>query len=117
MEMPESFFRMLHYGDFEASEMSFSWYTRSYFSDPRPFIAIPVFPSRMFRHSCIYVNVDSKIDGPEDLPGKRVGVPEYQMSDPRNPRGPPWRPGQQRHVLHGRAGATRTPGSRDESAC
>lgn len=80
MEMPESFYRMLHYGDFEASEMSFSWYTRTFFNDPRPFIAIPVFPSRMFRHSCIYVNVDSGIEGPDDLPGKRVGVPEFQMT-------------------------------------
>lgn len=80
MEMPESFFRMLHYGDFEASEMSLSWYTRTFFSEPRPFVAIPVFPSRMFRHSCIYVNTDSGITSPADLIGKRVGVPEYQMT-------------------------------------
>ncbi|HUF99069.1 MAG TPA: hypothetical protein VMM60_13145, partial [Ilumatobacter sp.] len=54
--MPESFFRMLNYGEFDASEMSLSWYTRTAASDSPPFVAIPVFPSRMFRHSSIYVN-------------------------------------------------------------
>ncbi|MGW4033194.1 ABC transporter substrate-binding protein [Streptomyces sp. NPDC004838] len=78
--MPESAFRMLHFGDFEASEMSLSWYTRLAALEDRPFTAIPVFPSRMFRHSCIYVNVDSGIEKPADLVGKRVGCPEYQMT-------------------------------------
>jgi len=78
--MPESFFRMLRFGEFDASEMSLSWYTRTVVDEPRPFTAIPVFPSRMFRHSCVYVNVDAGIDKPEDLVGKRVGCPEYQMT-------------------------------------
>ena len=78
--MPESFFRMLHHGEFGASEMSLSWYTRTVFSDPRPLVAIPVFPSRMFRHSSIYVHAGSGIDSPADLRGKRVGCPEYQMT-------------------------------------
>jgi 4,5-dihydroxyphthalate decarboxylase len=78
--MPESFFRMLRHGEFGASEMSLSWYTRTVFSEPRPFIAIPVFPSRMFRHSSIYVHVGSGIVSPSDLRGRRVGCPEYQMT-------------------------------------
>jgi 4,5-dihydroxyphthalate decarboxylase len=78
--MPESFFRMLRYGEFGASEMSLSWYTRTVFTEPRPFIAIPVFPSLMFRHSSIYVHAGSGISSPADLRGRRVGCPEYQMT-------------------------------------
>jgi 4,5-dihydroxyphthalate decarboxylase len=78
--MPESFFRMLHFEEFDASEMSLSWYARTRFLDPAPFVAIPVFPSRMFRHSCVYVNVDAGIDSPEQLIGRRIGCPEYQMT-------------------------------------
>jgi 4,5-dihydroxyphthalate decarboxylase len=80
MMMPESFFRMLRFGDFDASEMSLSWYTRTVELAPRPFVAIPVFPSRMFRHSSIYINTNSAISEPSDLRGKRVGCPEYQMT-------------------------------------
>jgi len=78
--MPESFFRMLHHGEFHASEMSLSWYTRTVTAEARPFVAIPVFPSRMFRHSSIYVHAGSGIDKPSDLVGRRVGCPEYQMT-------------------------------------
>jgi 4,5-dihydroxyphthalate decarboxylase len=78
--MIESFSRMLRFGEFGASEMSLSWYTRTVTAEVRPFVAIPVFPSRMFRHSSIYVHVDSGIDEPGDLIGKRVGCPEYQMT-------------------------------------
>ena len=63
--------------------MSLSSYTVSLFPRPKPFIAIPVFPSRFFRHSCIYVNAASRHPRtPQDLIGKRVGNPEYQMTAP-----------------------------------
>jgi 4,5-dihydroxyphthalate decarboxylase len=46
----------------------------------RPFVGIPVFPSRTFRHRCIFVHSGAGIEQPEDLRGKRVGVPEYSMT-------------------------------------
>ena len=84
LELPveETFFRMLRYREFEVAELSLSSYTMSFFTEQQPFIAIPVFPSRFFRHSCIYVNADANIQTPKDLIGKRIGTPEYQMTAP-----------------------------------
>jgi 4,5-dihydroxyphthalate decarboxylase len=64
------------------AELSLSSYSVSLSRPERPFIAIPVFPSRFFRHSCIYVNAKSGIREAKDLIGKRVGNPEYQMTAP-----------------------------------
>jgi 4,5-dihydroxyphthalate decarboxylase len=84
LELPveETFFRMLRHREFDCAEMSLSSYTVSLARDPQPFIAIPVFPSRYFRHSCIFVSEQSGIREPRDLAGKRVGNPEYQMTAP-----------------------------------
>src|ERR1700741_1763344 len=82
LPVEETFFRMLRGREFDASEMSLSSYTASLNAAEPPFIAIPVFPSRYFRHSCIFVSAKSGIRKPEDLKGKRVGVPEYQMTAP-----------------------------------
>lgn len=82
LPVEETFFRMLRNREFDAAELSLSSYTVSLFKDPAPFIAIPVFPSRFFRHSCIYINADSGIREPKDLAGKRIGNPEYQMTAP-----------------------------------
>jgi len=82
MPVEETFFRMLRYREFEAAELSLSSYCVSTARDERPFIAIPVFPSRFFRHNSIYVHAGSGIREPRDLVGKRVGVPEYQMTAP-----------------------------------
>jgi 4,5-dihydroxyphthalate decarboxylase len=76
----ETFFRMMKFREFDCSEMSLSSYTASLARKNPPFIAIPVFPSRFFRHSCIFVSPQSGIRRPEDLKGKRIGVPEYQMT-------------------------------------
>jgi 4,5-dihydroxyphthalate decarboxylase len=78
----ETFFRMLRYREFDCSEMSLSSYVASLDRENPPFIAIPVFPSRFFRHSCIFISAKSGIQRPEDLKGRRVGVPEYQMTAP-----------------------------------
>jgi 4,5-dihydroxyphthalate decarboxylase len=77
----ETFFRMMRYKEFDCSEMSLSSYVAS-LEKNSPFIAIPVFPSRFFRHSCIFVSAKSGIRKPEELKGRRIGVPEYQMTAP-----------------------------------
>jgi 4,5-dihydroxyphthalate decarboxylase len=82
MPVEETFFRMLRHREFDLAEMSLSSYVVSLFKDPQPFIAIPVFPSRFFRHSSIYVSARSGIREARDLPGKRIGNPEYQMTAP-----------------------------------
>jgi 4,5-dihydroxyphthalate decarboxylase len=73
---------MLRYAEFDASEMSLSSYVASLGRAEPPFIAIPAFPSRFFRHSCIFISSKSGIRKPEDLKAKRIGVPEYQMTAP-----------------------------------
>lgn len=80
LPVEETFFRMLRHHEFDVAEMSLSSYVMSRFADSPPFIAIPVFPSRFFRHSSIYVNRHSGIAEPKDLIGKRVGTPEFQMT-------------------------------------
>ncbi|NNE37155.1 MAG: ABC transporter substrate-binding protein [Gammaproteobacteria bacterium] len=82
MSVEETFFRMLRHKEFDAAEMSMSSYTVTMFDENRPFIAIPAFPSRIFRHSAIFINKNSGIKEPKDLIGKRVGCPEYQMTAP-----------------------------------
>src|SRR5437762_11564715 len=76
----ETFFRQMRHHEFDVSEMSFSSYLISKFQDPAPFIAIPIFPSRSFRHSGIYVNTNAGIRKPADLIGKRIGCAEYQLT-------------------------------------
>jgi 4,5-dihydroxyphthalate decarboxylase len=78
----ETFFRMLRHREFDIAEMSLSSYAVSLAQKAPPFIAIPVFPSRFFRHSSIYVSAKSGIREPKQLAGRRVGVPEYQMTAP-----------------------------------
>ncbi len=80
LPVEETFFRMLRHHEFDVAEMSLSSYVMSRFRESPPFIAIPIFPSRFFRHSCIYVNRNSGIAEPKDLIGKRVGTPEFQMT-------------------------------------
>ena len=82
LPVEETFFRMLRHHEFDVAEMSLSSYTVSLMKPEPRFVAIPVFPSRFFRHSCIFVHSASGIREPKDLIGKRVGTPEYQMTAP-----------------------------------
>jgi 4,5-dihydroxyphthalate decarboxylase len=71
---------MLRYGEFDVAEMSTGSFLMSRDKGAPRLIGIPVFPSKTFRHSCIYINTDSGIKKPADMAGKRVGVPEYQIT-------------------------------------
>src|SRR6516225_3149199 len=77
---PDIFLRMLQFNEFEISEMSLSNYATLVSTGKAPFVAIPAFPSRVFRHGYFFINTDKGIRAPADLKGKRGGVPEYTMT-------------------------------------
>jgi 4,5-dihydroxyphthalate decarboxylase len=80
-QAPElTFLEQLKDKRYDVSEMSMSAYTQMRASGRDDFIALPVFPSRVFRHSALYVRADSNIRWPTQLRGKRVGIGYYQMS-------------------------------------
>lgn len=79
-EPEEIFFRALRHADYDICELSLSSYSVKTAAGTSAYVAIPVFPSRAFRHTSLYVNVNAGIDKPEDLKGKRIGVPEYQLT-------------------------------------
>jgi 4,5-dihydroxyphthalate decarboxylase len=80
LTVEETFYRQLRHQDFDVSELSLSSYLLTLNEPDPPFIAIPAFPSRFFRHQSIYINTNSGIESPADLVGKRVGTPEFQMT-------------------------------------
>src|SRR6516164_1615372 len=77
---PEIFARMVKTLSFDVSEMSLAHYSIQRTRGDFPFLAIPVFPSRVFRHGYIFINRNSGIREPRDLEGKRVGVQEYRQT-------------------------------------
>jgi len=77
---PEIFARMIKTRSFDIAEMSVVHYLTLRSQNRFPFVALPVFPSRLFRHGYIFVNKRAGIAEPGQLAGKRVGIQEYRMS-------------------------------------
>jgi len=76
----EMFFRAFRHMAFDISELSLSSYSISVARGEPHYVAIPVFLSRAFRHTSIYVRKDRGLDRPTDLRGRRIGIAEYQLS-------------------------------------
>ena len=75
----EIFFRAFRSEDFDICECSLSSFTVKTAAGNCPYVGVPAFVSRMFRHTSMYCRTD-RIKKPEDLKGKKVGVPEYQLT-------------------------------------
>jgi 4,5-dihydroxyphthalate decarboxylase len=76
----EIFLRALHANVFDLAEMSLAAYCVLTSRDDRRFVGLPIFTSRAFRHNCVYVRSDSDLTSLAQLSGRRVGLPEYQMT-------------------------------------
>jgi 4,5-dihydroxyphthalate decarboxylase len=80
LEPEEVFHRAFKFGEFDVTEISMSSHMVTTANETSEYIAVPAFLSRVFRHSGIYVRTDRGIDKPQDLRGKLIGVPEYQIT-------------------------------------
>lgn len=80
LEPEEIFFRAFRGAQFDVCELSLSSFAVQTARGDNPYIGIPVFPSRMFRHGAIFIRNDRGIRAPADLRGRRIGLPEYQLT-------------------------------------
>jgi 4,5-dihydroxyphthalate decarboxylase len=110
----EIFHRAFKFQEFDVCELSFSSFIRTVGAGTSAYVGIPAFVSRIFRHSGIYIRADAGIRTPADLRGKRIGVPEYQIT------AVVWMRGLMQHEygvkpteIHWRSGGQEEPG-RDE---
>jgi len=76
----EAFHRVFNGAEFDVTEISGSSYMMTLARGESQYIAVPAFLSRIFRHSAIYIRTDRSIEKPQDLVGKKIGMPEYQMT-------------------------------------
>src|SRR5574340_785199 len=80
LPIEEITFRFIKNREWDVSELSFAKFIGFASQGNSPFIGIPVFPSRVFRPSAIYVGSDRGIRSAKDLEGKRVGIPEWAQT-------------------------------------
>lgn len=76
----EIFFRAFRHAEFDIAELSLSSFTIRTARGDNPYVGVPVFPSRAFRHSGVYIRTDRGIRAPADLKGRKVGLAEYQLT-------------------------------------
>jgi 4,5-dihydroxyphthalate decarboxylase len=79
LDPEEIFFRAFRYAEFDICELSLSSFTVKTAQNSCPYVGVPAFVSRAFRHTSIYVRTD-RVKKPADLRGRTVGVPEYQLT-------------------------------------
>jgi 4,5-dihydroxyphthalate decarboxylase len=80
LEPEEIFFRAFRGAQFDVCELSLSSFAIRTARGDNPYVGVPVFPSRMFRHGAIFIRTDRGIRSPADLRGRRIGLPEYQLT-------------------------------------
>ena len=80
LPIEEIFFRFLKHREWDVSELSFGKYASLISQGDDSLTAIPVFPSRIFRHSSVYIRRDGSVRSPQDLAGKRIGLPEWAQT-------------------------------------
>ena len=80
LQIEEMFHRFINFNEFDISEISSGKYTSLISQGDDRYVGLPIFPSRVFRQSSVYVRADGKITRPEDLAGKKVGLPEWGQS-------------------------------------
>jgi 4,5-dihydroxyphthalate decarboxylase len=80
LDPEEIFFRAFRHAEFDIAELSLSSFTLRTARGDNPYVGVPAFPSRAFRHSGIYIRTDRGIHIPADLSGRRVGLAEYQLT-------------------------------------
>ena len=80
LPIEEIFFRFIVYREWEVSEISLAKYVALTAQGDESYWALPVFPTRVFRHSSIYVRSDGPINAIGDLTGRKVGVPEWAQT-------------------------------------
>lgn len=76
----EIFYRFIVYKEFDVAEISFAKYSALIAQGNTDFFALPIFPSRVFRHSSLYVRTDGPIKKITDLKGRKVGIPEWAQT-------------------------------------
>ena len=76
----EIFYRFLMHQEWDVSELSFAKYVALRAKGDERFVALPIFPSRMFRHSSLYIRADGPLKSISDLKGHRVGIPEWAQT-------------------------------------